>query len=214
MKSTLLFCLSFSLLFAVSASAALVSTTVGQVQDDIVTSREVGIHFFVENALFSKPAALKDLTLPAIESRAFSQQVNNLLLEKVVYIESQNFTSAKISSNETNEAIKTVESRLKGKAQFHQIEASPNELRNAVQQMLQAKKFIQFKSESSAVPVTDNEAIRYYEENKKRFGTLPFENFKENIKAFLTRSQSDKRLKEWLEVLQSKYRVRNFQAEI
>src|SRR5687767_1627164 len=108
-----------SLLFlSFSVSAALVSTTVGQVQDDIVTSREVGIHFFVENALFSKPSSLKDLNLPAIESRAFSQQVNSLLLEKVVYLESQNFAVAKIGVNETNEAVKTVETRLKGKAQF------------------------------------------------------------------------------------------------
>jgi hypothetical protein len=198
---------------SLNSFAALISTSVGQVQDQIVTSREVYMHFFIENALFSKAEKLKALSAPAIESKAFSQEVNNILLEKVVFIEAQNFSVSQVSPAEVNEAVKTVETRLKTKPEWTTLKASQAEMKTLVLQMLQSKKFIQFKSDSSAVPVTDLEAQQYYDSNKQRFGALPFSNFKDNIKAFLTRSQSDKRLKEWFEVLQTKYKVRNFQAE-
>lgn len=192
----------------------MISTTVGQVKDRVVTSREVLMHYFLDKALYGKTEELKKAQPPALESKAFSQQLTNHLLERVVYLESQNFPVAKVSGSETEAAVKKALSRLQSHPEWRRLEPSGSEVRDAVEQMIQAKKFIQFKAESSTVPVTDTEAEQYYEENKLRFGSLPFENFRENIKAYLTRTQSDQRLKEWFEVLQSKYKVRNFLSEI
>ena len=75
-----------------------------------------------------------------------------------------------------------------------------------------SEKFIQFKTDSSLVPVTDEEAKAYFEKNKGRFGNLPFERFKVNIKRFLIRRQVDSRLKDWFDVLQRKYKIKVFKS--
>ena len=90
----------------------------------------------------------------------------------------------------------------------------PKELETGLRRKLQAKKFIQFRAESSVLPVTDSEAQRYFEENRLKFGDLPFENFKENIKSFLSKNQVEKRLKDWFDVLLSKYQVKNLISEM
>lgn len=202
------------LLFSQIASSSLISTSVGRVKDHVLTSREVGIHFYIENALSNPARSLQVLKVPGIETRAFSDQVSKSLLEQVVYIESQNFPVAKVSDADLSSSRSKANQRLSGVSGFKELEATPEEVERIVRQHLQAKKFIQFKENSSTVPVTDAEARDYYESNKLRFGNLPFENFKDNIKAYLTKTQSEKRLKEWYEVLQSKYKVRNFLAEI
>ena len=88
------------------------------------------------------------------------------------------------------------------------------ELRAQIKRKLQAKKFINFKADSSVVPVTDEEAERYFKENRSKFGAMPFENFKENIKTFLARQQVDRRLRDWFEVLRNKYKVRNLASKM
>ena len=61
-------------------------------------------------------------------------------------------------------------------------------------------------SPNHLVTVTDAEAQQYFEDNRLKFGDLPGENFKENIKVFLTREQVNQRLGAWFEVLRSNTR--------
>ncbi|NJL24445.1 MAG: hypothetical protein HC902_04280 [Calothrix sp. SM1_5_4] len=58
------------------------------------------------------------------------------------------------------------------------------------------------------------EAQKYFDENRLKFGNLPFEKLKENIKAYLSKNHVDRRLKDWFDVLLSKYQVKNLIAEI
>ena len=94
------------------------------------------------------------------------------------------------------------------------LEVQPAETKKAIQRKLRAKKFIRFKADSSVVPVTNTEAREYFDNNRLKFGDLPFENFKENIKAYLSRQQVEQRLRDWFEVLQNKYKVKNALSEI
>ncbi|MNY60610.1 hypothetical protein D3C86_1971860 [compost metagenome] len=57
--------------------------------------------------------------------------------------------------------------------------------------------------------ITDQEAQAYYDKNRIKFGSMPFSNFKENIKTFLAQQQLEERLRSWFEVIKRKYKVRN-----
>lgn len=194
------------------AFAAIVSTGVGSVRGKIITSREVQIQNLVESVLYSN--SKETLKLLALDSRAFALEVQETLLESVVSLEAQNFNVMGL----TNEEVKSTERKaarlLKNSEAWKELQVAPKELEAAVRRKLQSKKFIQFRSQSSVIPVTDAEAQKYFNENRLKFGNLPFENLKENIKSALSRAQVERRLKDWYEILLNKYQVKNLIAEI
>ncbi len=181
----------------------MISQTVGQVKDHILTSREVLINLFVEAALFGGKEP------PAFDPSTYRKRVSGVSLEWVVYLEAQSFNTAEIKSGVVRSSVNKVRSKWGGNSRWRSLETSDQELRQVIERKLRAKEFIKFKASSSVVPVTEEEALEYYNANRNRFGNLPFSELEENIKAFLKKQQLDNRLKSWFEVLQSKYRVRN-----
>lgn len=193
--------------------AHVVSMGVGQVKDEFITSRQAQAQNLLEVALYdAKPSADK-LKLLSLDSKNFSKAVYSTLQEWVVALEAQNFSLVEIGPIEVQEAEKKALQVLNKSAAWKELKLTEQELREALRKKLQAKKLIEFRSQSSVLPVTDVEAQRYFEENRLKFGNLPFENFKENIKSYLSKAQVDKRLKDWFEVLMSKYKVKNLIAE-
>lgn len=196
-----------------SANAELVSTGVGLVQGKLVTSRQVQIQNLLEVALYEKHPKDK-LKLLAIDSKAFAKATQDTLLEAVVALEAQNFNVIQVPADEVETADHQAMKLLKDNSAWKSLEVSRKELDVALKNKIQSKKFIQFRAQSSVLPITDAEALRYFNENRLKFGTLPFENFKENIKSYLARNQVDRRLKDWFDVLLNKYQVKNLIAEM
>ena len=201
-------------------SKQLVTASVGQVSDRILTSREVYMNLILETVLYGqrKGALKKNVdTLYPYKSQSFNREVTSVLLEWVVYLESKGFQVTQVTPAEVNKSIADFQTKLRSSTSFNSkwntLRISRSELKQALERKLQAKKFIRFKVDSSVAPVTEKEAKDYYEANKQRFGSLPFERFRENIINFLGREQQDKRLKDWFNLLQNKYRVRNFLNE-
>jgi hypothetical protein len=212
MKLAVTFLLAWTPLSAV-ATAKLVTTAVGQVKDHIVTSREVLMNQAIEQALSSTKAdQIKILKDP--DSPAFAKQVTAVLLEWVVHYEARNMAVADITAGEVSAAEAQVKAKLGKSATWKELGTNTQEVQKLITRKLQAKKFIRFRADSSVVPVSDPEAQRYFEQNRMKFGALPFDNFRANIKTFLAKQQVERRLKDWFEVLQAKYQVRNFLAEI
>lgn len=192
----------------------LVSMAVGQFLENVVTSRQVNISYFIESILFGKDNKKMIKDFYAIPSNEFTREVTAVLLENIIYEESKGFNVSKVSNDEVQSA-KTKFNKITGKSTLWQkLKVSDSELTQIIHKKLQAKKFIRFKVDSSTVPITDDEARAYFEENRLKFGSLPFENFKQNIRAFLGRKQIDKRLKDWFEVLQNKYKVKSYFSEM
>lgn len=195
------------------AHAEIISTGVGMVRGQVLTSREVQIQNLIDIALYDKdPKA--NLKKPALDSKAFAKAVQDSLLESVVALEAQNFNVVQLSPEELAASEKKAMQSLKGSGVWKELKVSPKEFEAGLKRKVQAKKFIQFRAQSSVLPVTDMEAQKYFNENRLKFGNLPFENFKENIKSYLSRAQVDRRLKEWYDVLLSKYQVKNLIAEM
>lgn len=202
-----------ALILSVPAWGELVSTGVGIVRSQVVTSREVQIQNLLETAVSDKPSEDK-LKMLAIDSKAFSKAVQDTLLESVIAIEAQNFNVVQLSPEESEKAQSRALAILKKSKAWNDLQVTPKEMAAGLTRKLQAKKFVQFRAASSVLPVTDLEAEKYFNENRLKFGNLPFANFKENIKTYLSRNQVDRRLKDWYEVLLSKYQVKNLIAEI
>jgi hypothetical protein len=202
-------------LFCFSAHAAtLVTQTVGQVHDHVVTSREVQISMAIEGVLFpSAKAPAKSLNETRPGSPDFRSAVTAVLLEAVVALEAKNFNISTLTNEERVNAVAHVEKATAGRAYWNELEVSSAELKDFTERKLMAKSFLKFKTSSMAGIITDQEAQDYYERNRVKFGTSTFEGFKENIKTYLAQQQLEERIRSWFEVIKRKYRVRTFVAE-
>lgn len=192
----------------------LISMAVGQVRDHVLTSREVHISEGLEQALYSAQPNMPIKFIRQVESPQFAKQVTSTLLEWVVYLEARSMAVTRLEEGEIDKALAKSKEILGRLATWQDLQVSSRELKKSLERKIMAKKLIRFRAESSVVPVSDAEAERYFHQNRLKFGNLPFENFKSSIKTFLSRQQVEKRLKDWFEVLQAKYQVRNFLAEM
>ena len=205
-----------ALLFSQGAHSALISTNAGKISSLVVTSREVLINHLIERALASEPNSAKistSLNPSDVRSSLFVRETTSVLLELAIYQEAESFAAPEIPQNELQAKIKLVQKKLAGNSLWNSLEVDSKELQEMTRKKLKAKNFIRFKVESGAIPITDQEAREYFNNNKLKFENLPFESFKENIKKYLAKQQVDRRLKDWFELIQSKYKVRNYLAE-
>jgi hypothetical protein len=127
-----------------------------------------------------------------------------------VYLEATEIGSKSADKAEVLRLVKVVTDTWKGSAEWEKLEASTNEIRDIIDRKLSAQSLERLKGDASMVNVSDAEALQYYKKNRLRFGNAPFENFKDNIKSALVRTQTDRRLTEWRTVLRRKYHVRTF----
>jgi hypothetical protein len=193
-----------------------VTKVVGEAGPRVVTSREVRINEAISQVLLGpvgdgearvRPAKSKVL---AVDDPTFPAQVLKVLDEWTVYLEATEIGSKSADKAEVNRLVKVVTETWKGAQDWEKLEASIGEIRDVIDRKLAAQSLERLKGDASLVNVSDAEALQYYKKNRLRFGNLPFENFKDNIKAALIRTQTERRLIEWRAVLRRKYRVRTF----
>ena len=187
----------------------LVSKAVGRVRSEVLTSRDVEINYVAERVLFSK-SKISQINRLKMKSTDFQEEVSNLILEWVTYYESKLFPVIKMTSEDRTKAKKLLLSAQKVSPYWKSLGVTSAELDALLERKVLAKKFINFKAESSDVPITEIEARNYFEKNKARFGELPYENFSKEIKLHLGQVQKQKRLKDWFEILHAKYKVKRF----
>ena len=182
----------------------------GEAKDHFVTSREVRINDAVEQILTSKSGIVKTPKILTGSEKNFPAQVNDVLIEWIIYFEAQSFAAQTVDKSDLQKSEKVVEAAVAKSPDWKKLEVSANELHELLQRKLTAKSFMKLKTESSLMPVTDADALAYFKKNRVKFGNMPFETFQENIKTYLKQQQMDRRMKDWLEVLERKYKVRNF----
>jgi hypothetical protein len=192
------------------AEAVVLSVTVGRVNNHIVTSREVLLHNFVgrvaEHLDSGKPLAT------ATKSSEFQKQASETMMDLAISSEAEALQAIVLSPKEIAETVAAVDRALKTNEQLRGYGFSDKEIRTSVVSKLESQKFMAFKTDSSAIPVSDTEVRAYYDKNRDRFGDMPFENFRETIRNYLIKTQVENRVREWLDLLQTKYRIKNFSA--
>lgn len=200
--------LKFLLLTHLAFSAEVVTMSVAKVEKDIISSRDVLISHYISQSLGSKK-----LEEPALKSEAFRTALSATILEAVVYKEAKALETSFVSASEVNSQLQRIQSKLQGSKLWKKLEVTPQELKQNLNQKLKAQAFIQFKANSSIIPITDTEALNYFNANQSRFSGLEFEAFKEQIKKYLSKQQMDQRLKSWFQTLREKYSVNNMLGE-
>lgn len=193
----------------------LISKSVGLVGKRVLTSRDVLISYYIDKALDPSVDSVSHpkLSQLTVDSEMFSNELNSLLIEWMVYFEAKSFSTQKVLSDEIEKVQKNAGSRLNNVPEWKNLAVTNAEWNENFERKILAKKLIQFKRENSLVTVTDEDIKVYYEQNRVKFGSLPLAQFKENIKSYLKQQQIDQRLKEWLGILQQKYRMQNQTVE-
>lgn len=176
-----------------------------------LTSREVQINALIGQILDQFNGSKKAIKNLGIQDKEFPSQTGDVLLEWAIYKEALDFES-NLKSTDLQKELKFVQENSKTLSSWQSLEVSQEELKQILERKILVRKFMQLKSDSSKIPVSDAEAEIYFQKNRSKFGSLPFESFRENIKSFLQNAQTEQRLKNWYEVLNRKYKVRNFIA--
>lgn len=189
------------LLFALPSFSArkLQTSAVAQVGSHVLTSREVRMNALVDQMLYGAPSQ------PASDALL----VQSVITEWCVYLEAESFSVSTVSEADVESKYRQVQKTLQGQPKWRELGGTEQELHQMVRRKLVAKSFMDFKTSSSRVPVSDEEALAYYQKNKAKFGDLPFESFKDSIVNYLVQSHLESRMREWLELLHSKYNVRH-----
>ncbi len=201
------------LIYVLSAQSQVVSEVVGSINNDVITSRDVRLDWYVESVLYRSQKSKKIYSLSQeVTSQEFNQELNRYLMESVVYREAKLFKIVELKDEDLKSNISKFKEKLgehpEVNDEWRRLSASPSELQNIVSRKLQSKSFMEFKAKSSLISVTEAEIFNYYKNNRKKFGTKPFKDFKDSIKNFLSKQQSDQRLSEWFGVLKKKYQVK------
>ena len=196
----------------VSNSLVVLTRAVGEVGDHVVTSREARFDDAIEQALNGKAPGPEGFRVLTGQEKTFPGEVSRALDEWVVFLEAKSLSGQSMVKGDISSSIKLVQDRWGGNSAWLKLEVSPEELRQAVERKLVAREFERLKSDPQLAPVSDDDALNYFRKNRLRFGNLPFSSFKENIRTYLIKQQTERRLAEWREVLRKKYKVRNFIA--
>lgn len=190
-------------------SLDIVTRVVGEVGHRVVTSREVAINDAIAQVLSGLPLGSDKAVIKPLDA-TFAGQVIRVLDEWTVFFEAVDIDARNADKVDVAKWQRAVQEQWKGVASWEKLEASAAEIKEIIEHKLVAQGFERLKVDASLVSISDQEALQYYKKNRLRFGGLPFENFKDNIKAALAKGQTERRLVEWRTVLRRKYRVRNY----
>lgn len=194
---------------ATTNESVLISKIVGTAADQVVTSREVQIVNFLERGISSD----KNLSIIQVDDTRFNVEVGQVLLEIVVQTEAGVFEFNQLTDDEFKISMENIQKNLEPSKEWKSLQGSPAEIEKFLKRKLISKKFIKVKSDSMKGFITDAEAKEYFDKNRLKFGQVPFGEFKENIKTFLSQQQLEERLKAWFEIIKKKYKVKNYTNE-
>lgn len=221
MGSRIFFCCTLILATALPAMAAkkskdVVTRAVGQVADHVVTSREVILSGVIERWLYAiedRPSqtlrqAEKASWFLDADSEEFRAQLSRTMLDIMVTLEAENLSVAEVKAATVQLQSTRFMIDFAAFPEWKKLGPTQAEVHMLIQRKLRSRAFLQFKTETSGVLVSDEDAQQYFEKNRLKFGNYPFSQFRKSIKELLAQQRLESRLKDWFEVLKKKYRVR------
>lgn len=183
------------------ATSDVFSRTVGSVDGASFTSRQTLLSMAVGHAMQEK-------SNDPLSVQPRLSDVSALLLDEALTREAGSFGLAETDAAEKNKVVSATQKLIAGKDVLKNAEFSSEEIQSMAARRLVASKLIEMRSETMRGTVSDHEAQMYFEKNRVKFGTLPFESFKENIKKYLSEQQQEQRLRSWFEILRRKYKIK------
>ena len=192
------------------AAKQLALKLVASIENHILTNRDVETNFMVDRALYND----SQVSPPTLGTEEFNQSLNRLLVEMMVSEEATFFEVAKVTPADVEESFQNVKKHISASTstsdRWRKLSVKDQDLKAMVSRKLRANRFIKYKSNSSFVEPSDEEARDYFKKNRLKFGTMEFESFKGSIQKFLGKRNAEDRLRDWFDILRKKHQVTNF----
>ncbi|MDZ4676180.1 MAG: hypothetical protein SGI74_01615 [Oligoflexia bacterium] len=206
---TFIIILIFISSYQVHAARQLAMKLVGVVGTRTLTNRDVEANYLIDRVLYNEGK----YTPLTTDTQEFNTTLNRLLIEWMVSEEATAFGVAKVTDQEVEQSYNDVKKKLMNtpnlRGQWNSFGLTDGQLKEMVSRKMRANRFIKYKSNSSFVQVSDEEAQSYFNKNRLKFGTMEFEQFKVSIKRFLGNKNAEDRLRDWFEILRKKHKVKN-----
>lgn len=187
---------------------------VGSVRGATITTRDVQLDRLLTRVLEEGDKATP-APLPPADSSEMGLWAGQLLRERCVFLETRELSLSELGPRELETNLATARAALARSPAYKALEVSDAELQEALRQKLKAAKFIRFKRESAATPITDAEAQKYFNENRSKFGpNSEFEEYRESIRSLLGRQVVDRRLQDWYGIVLRKHEARNLLSDL
>lgn len=195
----------------------IVTSAVGQVGKELVTSRKVQISTFYDRWSLlpvEKRRAIVESDFQswqvAIGSEEYKAQISSLLLEWMVSAEAQSLdTQGKPEAEIQAEAEAFIQS-IGGNAAFKAMEVEASEVKKIIRIKDLSQKFLKIKLEAVDSKISEAQAKQYYQAQKQNLAGVSFESVKPIILQRLAQESQMSRLKDWFEILKRKYSVQSF----
>ncbi len=190
-----------------------ISEVVGQAGGQVVTSREVeaDVIFSAMYLKVDKP----NYPLP-ITGKALQSATSNLLMEVLINLEAESFKLAVVSESEVSKAISTFQKNVASSSlskRWRALEITKTEISKICQRKIRATRFIELKKSTFLTSPTQEELKEHFTKRKSTYGDKNFEDVKKSIRKELRQDKLDQALREWFQVLRSKYEIRNLLIE-
>lgn len=188
----------------------------GAVSKEALSYRDVLLSAWVSDHLDQKVFSVDSLQDP----QKLSEKLNEALLDRVLLQEDDRVglgESTSLSPSQT-EALKKSEALFREGSVFKPLiqgyAFKHEEFKKSFHQKIRVRNFIEAKSKSFVSLPNEQDLKTYFDANRVKFGSVPFDQVKENIRSFLNKQEQDERFKAWIEALKTKYEVKNFLKEI
>ena len=198
------------LLLLISIDCFSLNATLGQVGERIVSTRDVEVHHMIVHALYHYKSKPKDLPF---NKQDLQREVSSFMLEEMVYQEAKSFGLAKVSSKEIKRSSTKVLARILKSplsSYWKKWGIETDELDLFVERNIRARRLISIKRKSAEVLVSDTEIDNYLKANAIKEEERNKKNYRDTVRSFLGRRQGEERLRQWFQVLKSKYEVKVF----
>lgn len=182
------------------AQGKILITTLAQVKNHVITSREVEIHQQLGKLLGERFKDMKGESLLEL-----------VIKEWLLYFEAESFYDTPVSNGEVDKKFNSILAAKKGDAKWDKLAVQNQELRDFVRRSLEADRLYVFKKKASVLPVGMNEVETEYSQNRIRYGNLTFDQAKDQIRDNKIQENLLERLKQWFVVLERKYKVQRFE---
>ena len=199
-QTTFIFFMVFLLLGAPPrAWSKILISTVAQVENHVITSREVDIHRLLNQVL--KPEA---------RGQKGEEVERSLIREWVLFYEASSFFNTSVPTEKIQKLRKKAQKSLASSKTWRNLDVTPSELKEKIRRQLESSRLYAFKKKTSIQPVPLADLKAEYGRDPSPYKNQSFEQVQEKIRQDLEEKTLKERMEQWFQVLEKKYEVRLF----
>ncbi len=197
MRNTLL--VSLLLFVGLQASSKVLISTVAQVKNHVITSREVEINKTISRYLGNH-----------LEGLSREDDTEYVIKIWLLYLEASGFYTTPLPPTQIQARLSDLEKKVNQSKAWKELQVTEQELKEIMTRRLEAERIYLFKRKASVLPVSPSEIDGEFRQNRVRYEGKTLDEVREEIRQMKTMDNLSQRMQQWFVVLESKYKVQRF----